>query len=115
MQELRVLTRITNISNVDKFKMLFRKAFIIAAQESGTLQYECYLDVEGKSCTHLETFKNSDAVAVHVQNIASIFQEIVQICDLEFIVLGDRDEKITVLAEQFGAKIIPFFGGTRLS
>ncbi len=115
MHELRVITRITNISNIAEFKKLFREASLIAESEQGTLQYESYVDEERKACTHLETFRNSDAVEIHVNNVAGILQEIVKICDLEFEVLGESDEKIILLAEQFGARIVPYFGGVRLS
>lgn len=114
MQEIRVVTRITNITDLEQFKSLITQAVAITEQEPGTLQYECYINEAQQSCTHLETFTDADAVAIHVQNVAHILQAIIKICQLEFTVLGESNPKIDALAAQFDAQLVPFFGGLRL-
>ncbi len=114
MRELKVIARMTNIKDINKFKEIAKEAISITQEEPGTLQYEFYLDEENTTCTIIETYKDSDAVENHVQNVGEILQKVSEICDLKVEVYGEEDEKGAALAAQFGAKIVPYFGGVRM-
>ena len=114
MEAIRVVARVTNIRDLDRFKELGREAIVISRDEPGTLQYEWYLDEEIRTCTALELYRDSDAVETHLTNVGEVLSKVLEICELKVEVFGDLDEKGVALAAQVGARPIPYFDGVRL-
>jgi quinol monooxygenase YgiN len=114
MEAIRVVVRVKNISDISRYKELSTEAIAKTEGEPGVLQYEWYLDEENGECVILETYKDSDAVQAHLMNVGEILPQLIELGEMQVEVLGDIDEQLKALAEQFGAKNIPYFNGIRL-
>ena len=68
---------------LDEFKRLSDEAMqIVRTKDTGTLQYDTYLDEDGSECFVIERFRDSEAALEHSANLRELSAEILAIVDV---------------------------------
>jgi quinol monooxygenase YgiN len=63
---------------VEEFKRLSAQAMeIVRAKDSGTLQYDIYLDDDESECMVIERYRDSAALMEHFENLGDLSQAII--------------------------------------
>jgi quinol monooxygenase YgiN len=66
-----------------EFKALSAQAMdIVQTKDTGTLQYDTYLNDDGSECVVIERFRDSDALIEHAEHLADLSQAILAIVDV---------------------------------
>ena len=62
---------------VEEFKRLSAQAMeIVKTKDSGTLQYDIYLNDDESECMVIERYKDSEALLEHFENVRELFEPI---------------------------------------
>ena len=66
----------------------------VRAKDSGTLQYDWFIDADGTECVVRETYRDSQAVLEHVQNLGSAFGALLAVANMELEVFGAPSQEL---------------------
>ena len=82
MSELQSLARLKiHDGKLDEFKRLAAKcAELVRTKDTGTLQYESYLNSDNTECLVFERYRDSQALLDHLKNMGDTMAAIFQIC-----------------------------------
>jgi quinol monooxygenase YgiN len=96
MGELQGIVRFTfHPGKVEEFKRLSAECLeIVLARDSGTLQYDTYLDADESRCVVLERFRDEDALILHSENMAPLMESIMATGDVSGELLGDLSDEL---------------------
>ena len=96
MSELRGIVRFTfHEGKVEEFKRLSAECLeIVRAKDSGTLQYDTYLNEDETEAIVLERFRDSDALIEHSANLAHLMDAIIATGNVSGELLGDPSPEI---------------------
>lgn len=102
MSELQLTARfVIHDSKLDEFKRLAERCMeSVRTRDSGTLQYDWFLDADGTECVVRERYRDSAAVLEHAANLGELLPAIAAISDPDIEIYGaPTDELLEALAE----------------
>lgn len=80
---------------VDEYKRLSAEAReIVKARDTGTLQYDVYLNDDESEAVVVERFRDSEALIEHGEHMAEISEAVLKTGSAEGEVLGDANEEL---------------------
>jgi quinol monooxygenase YgiN len=80
---------------VGEFKRLSAKAMeIVKAQDTGTLQYDTYLNVDETEAIVIERYRDSAAAIEHGKHMAEITEEVLKTASVYGELLGEVSDEI---------------------
>jgi quinol monooxygenase YgiN len=82
MNELQCIARPKiHPGRLDEFKRVAAKCMeLVRTKDSGTLQYEMYLNHDDTECLAFERYRDSQALLGHVENLGDTMAEFFQTC-----------------------------------
>ena len=107
MSEIISITRFTfHEGRVEDFKQLFAACVQIARCDTGTRQYEAYLNDDQSTAVVLERYENVSAVRGHITNIGpELLGQIMATATIHQEALGPADKEVRLLAQQSSAQM----------
>lgn len=96
MSELQGIARFKfHEGRVGEYKDLAVQSMqIVRERDTGTLQYEIYLNDDQTEAIVLERYTDSNALAVHLSNIGALGQAMLDTADVTGELLGDVSEEL---------------------
>lgn len=90
MSELQLTTRFTIYDGkLGEFKSLASRCMeVVRAKDTGTLQYDWFLNAAGTECVLRERYRDSDAVLEHAANLGDLMGRFMSICDPDVEIYG---------------------------
>ena len=86
--------------DVEEFKRLSAECLeIVRAQDTGTLQYDTYLNDDETRCVVLERFRDSDALIEHSENLAPLMERIMATGSVAGELLGELSPELRAKME----------------
>jgi len=81
MDAIQASARFPNIQSTDlaEFKQLAAEALDTTRGEAGTLQYDWFFSDDDAQCVVRETYRDSEAVLVHLGNVAPLLGRMVEL------------------------------------
>lgn len=80
---------------VDEYKRLSAEAReIVKARDTGTLQYDVYLNEDESEAIVIERFRDSESLIEHGEHMADITEAVLKTGSAEGEVLGDASEEL---------------------
>ncbi len=83
----------------------------VRAKDKGTRQYDWFVDAEKKEAIVRETYADSDAVLVHVQNLGDGLGALLATCDMSLEIHGSPTPALMDAAKPFPHKVYGFLQG----
>jgi quinol monooxygenase YgiN len=80
---------------LEEFKALAAECMrTVREKDSGTLQYDWFLNQAQTECVVRETYKDSEAVLEHIANLGASLGAILSVCDWTFEVCGSPSPEL---------------------
>jgi quinol monooxygenase YgiN len=100
MSELQSIARLKiHDGKLAEFKRLAAKCTeLVRTKDTGTLQYESYLNSDNTECLVFERYRDSQALLDHLKNMGETMTAILQTCDASGEICGTPSPE---LVEQF--------------
>jgi len=83
----------------------------VKEKDTGTLQYDWFLDEVNQICIVREKYVNSAAVLEHMGNLGELLDQLLATTGLELEVFGNPSEELVKATEGIDIKVYPYFGG----
>ena len=97
---------------LDEFKQLIPQFIsVVKEKDSGTLNYDWYLNEDNMECMVLETYKDSNAVMEHAGNVGELLQEAMGLSDLQIEVYGNPSDALKEALAGMAPKVYPYHSG----
>ena len=81
--------------DVEEFKRLSVECMdIVRTKDTGTLQYDTYLNADETECIVLERFRDADALIQHGENLAHLMDAIIATGSVSGELLGDLSAEL---------------------
>ena len=77
----------------------------VRTNDKGTLQYDWFLDETGAVCVVRETYRDSDAVFEHMENLGPVLGYLLALCDMELEIFGRPSPALADVMRDFGARM----------
>jgi quinol monooxygenase YgiN len=77
----------------------------VRENDSGTLQYDWFLNKDETECVVRETYRDSDALLEHVGNLGDAGGALVATCSMELEMFGAPSEQLVAATERMRPKI----------
>ncbi|WP_322410646.1 antibiotic biosynthesis monooxygenase family protein [Microbacterium invictum] len=105
--EIHGTSRITiHEGKLDEFKRLAAEcAAIVRTKDTGTIEYNMYLNATGTECFVHERYRDSAAGLEHMNNIAVIMNSLSQVCTVTGEVCGTPSADLREALESAGVTI----------
>jgi quinol monooxygenase YgiN len=96
MGELQSVARLKiHDGKLDEFKRLAAKcAELVRAKDTGTLQYEQYINIDNTECLVFERYRDSQALLDHLKNLGDTMAAILQTCSASGEICGTPSPKL---------------------
>jgi quinol monooxygenase YgiN len=90
VSELQLTTRFAiHNGKLSEFKSLVTRCMeVVRDRDSGTLQYDWFLNAEGTECVLRERYRDSDAVLEHAMNLGDLMGRFMGISDPDIEIYG---------------------------
>src|SRR5688572_31284745 len=90
MSELQCVARLKiHDGKLDEFKRLAAEcAELVRAKDTGTLQYESYLNSDNTECLVFERYRDSQALMDHLRNMGETMTAILETCSASGEICG---------------------------
>jgi len=97
----------------DEFKNIANQCLKIVneKEKNTTLQYDWYFDAEGNECVIRETYADSNAIMLHLENLGELIGQFLQIADFYPEIYGNPSEEFLKAVEGMNPKIYSFYQG----
>jgi quinol monooxygenase YgiN len=95
---------------LEEFKALAAKCMrTVREKDSGTLQYDWFLNEAQTECVVREAYSDSEAVLQHIANLGAAMGAILAVCDWTFEVFGSPSSELVTAAAGLRPKVyLPF-------
>ena len=91
---------------LEEFKVLAAECMrTVREQDSGTLQYDWFLNEAQTECVVRETYRNSEAVLEHIANLGATLGAILTVCDWTFEVFGSPSPELVQAAAGLSPRV----------
>jgi len=77
----------------------------VRERDSGTLQYDWFLNEAQTECVVRETYRDSEAVLEHIANLGATLGAILAVCDWTFEVFGSPSPELVKASAGLSPKI----------
>ena len=96
MSEIQGIARLKiHPGKLEEFKRVSDKCIeVVRKKDTGTLQYEIYLNDDQSECVVLERYRDSDALLAHHANIGTLMNEMMETCSGGGEVCGDVSKEL---------------------
>jgi quinol monooxygenase YgiN len=112
MEKIHIIARFKiHAGQLDKFKKGAEDCIASTKNEPGALLYDWFIDENELSCTVFETYKDSNAVLVHVGNVNEHLSKLIEISDFVVEVFGNASFELQNALKEMNVTPVPFFGG----
>ena len=81
------------------------------SKDTGTLQYDWFLNTDQTECIARESYSDSNAVLEHVGNLGEIFGRVSEIGDLSLEVYGNPSEELIAATAEMDIVTYSFYQG----
>lgn len=89
-----------------EFKELAARCMELArTRDSGTLQYDWFLNGDSTECIVYERYRDSDALVEHVSNLGETMTALFQTCAASGVVLGAPSFRLREKLERAGVRV----------
>ena len=101
MGALQGIVRFTfHPGKVEEFKRISAECLeIVRAEDSGTLQYDTYLNADQSRAVVLERFRDAEALILHSENMAPLMESIMATGDVSGELLGELTDDLRARLE----------------
>ncbi len=97
---------------MDNFKALAKQCIAtVKEKNTGTLQYDWFLDEVNRRCIVREKYASSDAVLEYMGNLGDLLGQLLATCTLEIEVFGTPSQALIDATAEMAIKVYPYFGG----
>ena len=83
----------------------------VQEQDTGTHQYDWFLNENQTEAIVLEKYRDSDAVLEHIANMGDIFGALLETCDLSLEIFGEPSPELRETAAGLSPQIYAYFQG----
>ena len=114
MERIQVTATFPNIPAHDlaEFKRLAAEVLKVAADEPGVVQYDWFFNADETRCVVRETYKNSEAVLIHLGLLGGKVAPLVEVGGgLELEVFGSPSEQVVGAIGKLRPTYYTFFQG----
>jgi quinol monooxygenase YgiN len=95
---------------LDEFKRLTAQCMeIVRAQDTGTLQYEVYLNDDQTEAVVLERYRDSDALLEHAANLGELGQAVLATGSATSRLLGEPSSDLRTLLDSSAVRVFAPF------
>jgi quinol monooxygenase YgiN len=96
MSELQSVARLKiHDGKLDEFKRLAAKcAELVRTKDTGTLQYEQYINSDNTECLVIERYRDSQALMDHLNNVGDAMAAILKTCSASGEICGTPSPKL---------------------
>lgn len=77
----------------------------VRTKDTGTLQYDWFLNESGSECVVRETYRDSEAVFEHMENLGPILGDLLALCEMELEIYGRPSPALADTLGDFGARM----------
>lgn len=78
---------------------------LVRTRDTGTLQYDWFVNDAGTECVVRETYRDSEAVFEHMGNLGDTLGELLSLCSMDLEVYGSPSNALRDAATEMGGKI----------
>ena len=96
MSELQGIARFTfHEGRVEEYKRLAKESMeVVRAKDSGTLQYEIYLNDDESEAIVLERYRDSEALVEHMANLGELGESMLATASVDGELLGEPSAEL---------------------
>ncbi len=107
MREIEGFARVNiHEGQVEEYKRLTSKCMELArTKDTGTLQYDIFLNSEGTEAIVHERYRDSDALLQHTANLGELMNQIMQVSTISGEVLGQPTPVLRKMLDQYGVRV----------
>jgi quinol monooxygenase YgiN len=107
MSQLQVTARFTiHQGKLSEFKDVAEQCIeLVRTKDTGTIQYDWFLNAEGTECVARETYRDSEAVFEHLGNLGDRFGELLALSDIDLEIYGTPTHALIDATAEMGARI----------
>ena len=110
MEKIHIIARFKiNTGKSTEFQKGADKCIVATRTESGALLYDWFIDEQNLECTVVETYKDSEAVLIHADNVNEPLSKLMEIADLSLEVFGDPSAELRKVLKDMNVTAKPFF------
>jgi quinol monooxygenase YgiN len=113
MSELRLSVRCDiHEGKLDDFRAVAAACMeSVRTKDTGTLQYDWFLNDAGTKCVILERYGSSDALLEHIANLGEIFVALLATCELKADVFGNPSDELLAATAAIPTRIYRHYQG----
>ncbi|NNF28060.1 MAG: hypothetical protein HKN73_12615 [Gemmatimonadetes bacterium] len=91
---------------IGEFRELAERCIeIVRTKDTGTLQYDWFLDEASSECVVREEYRNSEAVFEHMENLGPVLGDLLALCEMDLEIYGQPSPALTDVLTEFGARL----------
>lgn len=107
MSELQVTARLTiHDGKLAEFKEVAAACMqSVRERDTGTLQYDWFLNSDGTECVVREIYRDSAAVFEHIGNLGDTLGALLSVSDMDLEVCGLPSDELVAATAEMAAKI----------
>ena len=107
MNEIQMIARLAiHEGKLEEFKVHAAECMrAVRERDSGTLQYDWFLNEAQAECVVLEAYRDSEAVLEHIANLGATMRAILTVCDWTFEVFGSPSAELVEAAAGLNPKV----------
>ncbi|HUX11285.1 MAG TPA: antibiotic biosynthesis monooxygenase [Terriglobia bacterium] len=99
-------------NKLEEFKVLAAECMrAVRERDSGTLQYDWFLNEAQTECVVREAYRDSEAVLEHIANLGATLGAILTVCDWTFEVFGSPSPELVEATAGLSLKVYSPFQG----
>ena len=113
MNQIQVTARLQiHPGKLEAFKETAAAALqIVREKDTGTTQYDWFLNSDQTVCIARETYADSQAVLMHMANLGGQLQELASTCDADFEFCGTLSPELMAAVKNLPHKVYQPFQG----
>ena len=111
MTELLGIARLTiREGKLEEFKRLSAKCMeVVRTKDTGTLQYDLFLDRDGAEAVVIERYRDSQALLEHTANLGELSAALFEVCTGAGELLGTPSPELTKALEGSPVRILTLY------
>lgn len=111
MSELQLTARFTiHDGKLDEFKSLARQCMeVVREKDTGTLQYDWFINAEGTECVVRERYRDSVAVLEHAANLGDLAGRFMSISDPDIEIFGSPTDALLEAIAALRPRVYPAY------